>query len=314
MLIHRNLTTFPSTVSPVLTVGMFDGVHVGHHKVLENVVNLAGKHKTASVVVTFEPHPRLFFQGPDSTFRLLSTLEEKANLMEDAGIDHLVVLPFSKELAGLSPEEFVIGVLVNALNAGIIVMGPDHHFGKERMGGMETVAQLARQYHFEVKQIPSQDQEDVKVSSTQIRKALAVGDLDRAWLFLGYPYPLSGRVVEGDKIGRTIGFPTINLEPHPYKLIPGNGVYAVLAEHRGRPFDGMCNIGYRPTRNGDSLTIEINLFDFDEEIYNEEIRIAFMELIREEKKFDTLDDLKKQLERDKKKVKEALSGGSYIDN
>lgn len=306
MLIHKNLTTFPSTVNPVLTVGMFDGVHVGHHKVLEKVVTIAQKNHTASVVVTFEPHPRLVLEGESSGFRILSTLDEKARLMENAGIDHLVVLPFTLELAGLSPEEFVIGVLVNALNAGVIVMGPDHHFGKGRSGSLETVALLAKQYHFEVISISSQDQENVKVSSTQIRKALAVGDLDRAWLFLGYPYPLSGLVVEGEKIGRTIGFPTINLQPDPFKLIPAKGVYAVLAEHRGKALKGMCNIGFRPTVNGQNLTIEVNLFDFDEDIYQDEIRIAFMEKIRDEKKFSSLEELKAQLQKDKLAADKAL--------
>ncbi|MHC1706655.1 MAG: bifunctional riboflavin kinase/FAD synthetase [Bacteroidales bacterium] len=306
MLIHRNLTTFPSTVTPVLTVGMFDGVHIGHHKVLENVVSLAQKHQTASVVVTFEPHPRIILNGVDNGFRILTTLDEKARLMENAGIDHLVVLPFNDELAGLSPEEFVIGVLVNALNAGIIVMGPDHHFGKGRTGGLETVKQLAEKYNFEVREIPSQDLEDVKISSTQIRKALNQGDLDKAWLFLGYPYPISGRVVEGEKIGRTIGFPTLNIEPHPNKLIPAHGVYAVFAEYKGQPFEGMCNIGFRPTVKGENLTIEVNLFGFDEEIYDEEIRIAFMEKIRDEIRFNNLEELKAQLIKDRLAAQQAL--------
>jgi riboflavin kinase/FMN adenylyltransferase len=306
MLIHRNLTSFPSVVSPVVTVGMFDGVHIGHHRVLEDVVTLAQQNNTASVVVTFEPHPRLVLEGVDSGFRLLTTLDEKSRLLENAGIDHLVLLPFTKELASLSPEEFVIGVLVNALNASIIVMGPDHHFGKGRSGNMETVAHLASQYHFEVKEVLPQDREDVKISSTQIRKALMAGDMDTAWLFLGYPYPLSGRVVEGEKIGRTIGFPTVNIESHPYKLIPANGVYAVLAEYKNRPLEGMCNIGFRPTVMGQNLTIEVNLFDFDEDIYNEEIRIAFMEKIRDEMKFGNLNLLKEQLSKDKVSVKEAL--------
>ncbi|MCX6269878.1 MAG: riboflavin biosynthesis protein RibF, partial [Bacteroidetes bacterium] len=176
-------------------------------------------------------------------------------------------------------------------------------------GSLKTLTILSKQYNFEVEQIDSQDMEDLKISSTQIRKALSAGDLDRAWLFLGYPYPLSGRVVMGKQNGRTIGFPTVNIEPHPYKLIPAIGVYAVLAEYNGKALKGMCNIGYRPTVQGEHLTIEVNLFDFNKEIYGEEIRIAFMEKIRDEIPFEGLQALQKQLEADRKLAVKLLKEG-----
>ena len=307
MQLHHNLSSFPQDINPVVTVGMFDGVHRGHLTVIDRVVNLAQDSGVPSVVVTFEPHPRLFFQGEESGFKLLSTLEEKTSLIENAGIDHLVVLPFNQALSTLTPEEFVVGVLVNGLNASVVVMGPDHHFGKGRQGGLETLNMLATDYNFRVEQISTQEMEEVKVSSTRIREALAAGDLDRAWLFLGYPYPLSGTVIMGDKIGRTMGFPTVNLSISPDKLIPANGVYAVLAEHRSKALQGMCNIGMRPTVFGDKLTIEVNLFDFNEVIYGEEVRIAFMEKIRDERKFENLDALKHQLELDRSSALKILS-------
>ncbi len=306
MQIHRNLSTFPSTLSPVVTVGMFDGVHLGHRKILDRLVSLARERSTRSVVVTFEPHPKLVLGTANEEFNLLTTLEEKIRLIENTGVEHLVVLPFTPELSGLSPEAFVVGVLVNALNADYIVMGPDHQFGKGREGGIEVLSDLSEQYHFTVEKLTSQDIEDSKVSSTRIRKALAGGDLDRAWLFLGYPYLMSGQVVEGDRKGRTIGFPTINLETHPNKLIPGNGVYAVYAEYQNEAFDGMCNIGFRPTLDGKKLTIETNIFDFDKDIYGEQVTIGFMEKIRSEKKFENLDALAAQLRSDKEKALQIL--------
>lgn len=306
MNIHTSLSTFPSSLSPVVTVGMFDGVHIGHHSVLQQVVRLAEESGTESVVVTFDPHPRHVLDYQADVFKILTTVDEKARLMEDIGIQHLVVLPFHLELAAMSPEEFAIGVLVNGLNASHIVMGPDHHFGRNRQGSLETLRGLAEQYHFEVHQLSPQLVENAKVSSTEIRKALAAGDLDRAWLFLGYPYPLSGKVVEGDKIGRSIGFPTLNLDVPPEKLIPGNGVYAVLAEFGQATYEGMCNIGVRPTVYGDHLTVEVNLFGFDREIYGETVRVAFMEKIRDERKFGSLHELRLQLENDRETVKDAL--------
>jgi riboflavin kinase / FMN adenylyltransferase len=243
----------------------------------------------------------------DDTLKLLNTFEEKAELLKDQGIQHLIRIPFTKEFSQLTSEQFILEVLVKTIGTRKLVIGYDHHFGKNREGSFEQLKINAPRYGFEVEEIPRQEVDHVAVSSTKIRKALEEGDIDTANHFLGQPYRLSGRVVTGDRIGNTIGFPTANIEiDTKYKLIPSDGIYAVKVRHAHRTYGGMLYIGYRPTLQGTRRNIEVNIFDFNENIYGESLTIHFIKMLRGDQTFTGLDELKIQLEKDKKDALEVL--------
>lgn len=293
--------------SAIVTSGTFDGVHIGHQKILSRLRELAQERGGESVVVTFWPHPRFVLQADNHDLKLLSTFEEKAELFEKAGIDHLVRIPFTKAFSRLSSHEFITKILVNKISTRYLVIGYDHRFGKNREGSFEYLKEHAHQYGFEVEEIPRQDVDHIGVSSTKIRKAISEGDMHTANEYLGRPYSITGQVADGQKIGRSIGFPTANLHAIvPYKLIPADGVYAVRAMVNQKPYDGMMNIGFRPTVDGNVHRVEVHLFDFDQSIYGKTLSVQVYDRIRSEMKFSGIDVLKNQLAEDRKKAIEIL--------
>jgi len=307
MNIYHGLDDFKKLNFAVVTSGTFDGVHIGHQKILSRLKEIARSNKGETVLITYWPHPRLVLYPDQTDLKLLNTFEEKAEHLKEQGIDHLVRIPFTKEFANTTSNDFIRNILVEKLGTKKLVIGYDHRFGKNREGSFEHLKANSNQYGFDVEEISRQDIDDVAVSSTKIRNALLEGSVDDAAHLLGKPYSIRGRVVKGEKIGRIIGFPTANLEiDFKHKLIPADGSYAVMLTIRSNQLKGMLNIGYRPTVGGARRTIEVNIFDFSEDIYGDEIRISFIERIRDELKFDDIEALKSQLQKDKKKAIEIL--------
>jgi len=300
MKIYHGIDDFVKLPTAVVTSGTFDGVHLGHRKILMRLKEAAERSQGETVVITFWPHPRLVLHPEDETLKLLNTFEEKAALLKTHGVEHLIRIPFTKEFSQLSSEEFITQILVDRIGTKKLVIGYDHHFGKNREGSFEQLKSNAIRYGFEVEEIPRQDVDHVGVSSTKIRKALEAGDVTVANHFLGTYYQLSGRVVTGDKLGRLLGYPTANIEVDTkYKLIPADGIYAVTIEYEHQQLKGMLYIGNRPTINGIKRNIEVNIFDFDKDIYGDSLTLHFHQLIRGDMKFDDLESLKKQMLADK---------------
>lgn len=301
MKIHRDLNSFYAQ-NPVLTVGTFDGVHLGHRKIIARLHDLAKTINGESVIFTFDPHPRKIVAPAETNLRLLTTLEEKTELFEQAGIDHLIIYPFTPEFAQLTYEEFVEQILVGQIHTKSLVVGYDHKFGKNRKGDFEFLKNCADRLGFQIEKLDVLLMNESHVSSTKIREAIQIGDFDTANAYLGYPFALHGTVVEGQKLGRQIQFPTANIEASdPDKIIPGYGVYAVQAKVLDQTYLGMLNIGSRPTvnNNADHRSIEVHLLDFDSDIYGEHLELIFFRKLREEQKFGSLDALKEQLDKDK---------------
>jgi riboflavin kinase/FMN adenylyltransferase len=307
--VYNSIEEFKTVNKTAVTIGTFDGVHTGHNVIIEQLKNAASKIGGESVILTFFPHPRMVLYPDDNELRLLNTIEERTEMLRRAKVDHLIIHPFSKEFSRLSSTEFVRDILVNKLSVSTLVIGYDHHFGRNREGSFEHLKELAPLYDFNVEEIAAQEIQQVNISSTKVRISLSNGEILAANQFLGYNYFIKGIVIEGNKMGRTIGFPTANIKVDQwYKLIPSKGVYAVKVMLDNRHFNGMLNIGHRPTLNkNDNETIEVNIFNFEEDIYNKEIQIDFYERIRDEKKFNNLEALKKQLEIDKQKVIQILN-------
>ena len=308
MIIHNDLEKF-NVANPVITIGTFDGVHLGHRKVIDQLNKLAGKIKGESVLFTFYPHPRLVLFREEANLRLITTLDEKIKQLENAGIDNLVVYPFTKDFASLTYTDFIEKILIDKLNMNTLVVGHDHHLGRNREGTYENIVLLARQKKFNVEKIDAFLIDEIGISSSKIRKALQMGNVAQANKYLGYTFSLHGKVAEGNQLGRSIGFPTANVEAaDPYKLIPAEGVYAITIEVEQVIYKAMLNIGHRPTvnTNADNRTIEAHIFNFDKDIYQKNVTIYFYERIRDERKFNSLDELKAQLTLDKTTVLKAL--------
>ncbi|MCB0480702.1 MAG: bifunctional riboflavin kinase/FAD synthetase [Flavobacteriales bacterium] len=303
MKVHFGIDEFETRQNIALTIGTFDGVHLGHKIVLQNLIKQAKKINGESVLLTFHPHPRLVLYPENNDLKMLNTQEEKIELLDKTGIDHLIIHPFTREFSRLSSTEFVRDILVNKLNTKVLITGHDHHFGRNREGSFQELNELATLYSFELEKQPALEIESINVSSTKVRTAIQEGDIGKANTFLGYHYQLMGEVVEGDQLGRTLGFPTANIfVKNHHKLIPPVGAYAVYVFRNNDKFKGMLNIGKRPTiHNVSKKTIEVNIFDFDNTIYGENIVVEFVEKIRDEKKFDDVHLLQKQLEIDKNK-------------
>lgn len=301
MQIHYGLDNFQAK-KPVVTIGTFDGVHLGHREVIAELKRISFETGGESVIFTFFPHPRMIVSPEEDTIRLLSTKEEKSFLLEELGLDHLVIFPFTKEFAALSYTDFVKNILVDKMHIHKLITGYDHKFGHDRKGDYHSLNQLARQFDFEVEQLNPLLVENVAVSSTKIRQALEAGDMKKANHFLGYSYLLKGKVVEGRRLGRQLGFPTANIDPDDsHKMVPTDGVYAVYVTLDGNRYKGMLNVGTRPTVNSnvDHRSIEVNIFDFSRDIYQHDIAVNFVERIRNEVKFESLEKLKEQLVNDK---------------
>lgn len=282
-----------------ITIGTFDGVHLGHQSILIKLVDAKKLENYESVLITFFPHPRMVLQQ-DASIKFLNTIEEKAELLEKFGIDNLIIHPFDAAFSNLSAEEFVKEILVDKLNLHKIIIGHDHRFGKNRTADINDLISFGKKYNFEVEQISAQEINEIAISSTKIRKALLESDVRLANDYLGYSYFISGKVVEGKKIGRTISFPTANIEiKENYKLLPKNGVYIVSSEIDGITYFGMMNIGKNPTIGENEQSIEVHFFELNRDVYNENLKISILEHIREERKFNSLSELQAQLEKDK---------------
>lgn len=300
MKIYHGIDDFVTLPKAVVTSGTFDGVHLGHQKILSRLEEIAFQNNGETVVITFWPHPRLVLHPEDDSLKLLNTFEEKAELLRAQGVQHLVRIPFTKEFSQLSSEEFITEILVKKIGTKKLVIGYDHHFGKNREGSFEQLKANASRYGFKVEELSRQDVDNVGVSSTKIRQALEMGTIGTANHFLGTPYSITGRVVPGDKLGRLLGFPTANLEMDTkFKLIPADGIYAVTVQYQHEVYKAMLYIGNRPTVSGSKRNIEVNIFDFAKDIYGDALTVHFHHLIRMDNKFSDLDGLRKQLEADK---------------
>jgi riboflavin kinase/FMN adenylyltransferase len=298
--VYNDIIDFKDVKNPVVTTGTFDGVHLGHQKIINRLKDVAREENGETVLITFYPHPRMVLFPEDNDLKLINTQEEKIELLEQYGIDHLIIIPFTKEFSRLTSVEFVRNILVNQIRTKRLVIGYNHHFGRNREGSFEHLKEYGPLYGFEVEEIPAKDIDSIEISSTKIRNALQTGDVKTAASYLGHEFSLTGRVVDGKKIGRQIGYPTANIfVEDKYKIIPEDGVYAVKVRHDNRIYGGMLNIGNNPTVNGKHKTIEVNIFDFNKEIYEENATIYFIERLRDEVKFNGLEELTEQLAIDK---------------
>jgi riboflavin kinase/FMN adenylyltransferase len=305
--VFHSLNDFHSTKKTILTLGTFDGVHIGHKKILERITQNTENRQYESLVLTFFPHPRMVLQEK-SEIKLLNTIQEKSKLLQATGIENLVIHPFNESFSRLTAEEFVRSILVDQFHIHKIIIGHDHRFGRNRTANIDNLIAFGVEYGFEVEQISAQEIQDVSVSSTKIRIALQEGNMALANEYLGYTYFLTGYVVKGKQLGRTIGFPTANIQiSEDYKLIPKNGVYVVKTIIDQKEVFGMMNIGLNPTVNGQKQSIEVNLFDFDADIYGQKLEISLLKYLREEQKFGSVDLLKEQLNLDKQTAQEFVS-------
>ncbi len=311
--IHSGLPGRSAIPNPSVTIGTFDGVHTGHRKILDRLNHSAREISGESVVVTFYPHPRMILHPADHGLKLLNTPEEKIELLDQAGIDHLVIVPFSREFSRQAPDEYVRELLVNGLAAKNLIIGYDHRFGRNREGDIGTLKTLSELFGFEVEEIPAQTMDAVEVSSTKIRNALMEGDLHAAKRFLGYHYSLTGIVEKGEGRGRTIGIPTANIRlNYDYKLVPLRGVYAVQVTVKNGQYRGVMNIGVRPTI-GDNLaeTLEVHILEFDAPLYGETITAELVCRIRDEKKFGSIDELRTQISHDMQIAQKFFDAEAY---
>ena len=299
MNVFPSISEFNSTKKTIVTIGTFDGVHIGHQKIIEKLIQETKKADCESLILTFFPHPRMVLNG-SSSIKLLNTINEKSSLLEKMGLDNLVVHPFDKKFSNLSAEEFVKTILVDSFNLKKIIIGYDHRFGNNRAANIDDLISFGKKYDFEVEQISAQEIDSVSVSSTKIRDAITDGNMIVANEFLGYEYILSGKIITGKQLGRTIGFPTANIKiEENYKLIPKNGVYIVKSHLQEKTVFGIMNIGLNPTVNGEDLSIEVHFLDFEADLYNKNITVSVIARIRDEQKFTSIDLLKAQIQEDK---------------
>jgi riboflavin kinase/FMN adenylyltransferase len=314
MQVYTNIDELPQFRNAVITIGTFDGVHLGHSKIIAQLLEEARDVQGTAVLITFYPHPKRVVHSNKNPLYILSTQREKYQLLSDKGINHVVVIPFDKDFSQQSALSYIKDFLVDKFHPHTVIIGYDHRFGRNREGDFKLLETEAARYHFNVKEIPEKLLEDVIISSTKVRTALLEGDIQTAASYLGYDYFFSGTVIEGNKLGRTIGYPTANLQvDDAQKLIPANGVYAVdveLNDHNAvsRKFRGMMNIGVRPTVDGSQRMIEVNIFDFEEMIYGATLKVTMRKKLRNEFKFDGLESLKSQLARDKTAAMSYLAG------
>ena len=304
MQVHKDIDQLPSFQNAVITIGTFDGVHMGHRQVIDKLKDEASAINGETIIITFHPHPRKVVSSTILGIRLINTLEEKLGLLEQLGIDHVVVVPFTEAFANQPAEDYIKNFLIEKFRPHTIIIGYDHRFGRDRMGDYRLLEKKALDYNYQLKEIPKHILENISISSTNIREAILHNDTETANKLLGYDFFFSGIVVHGDKLGRKLGYPTANLKiQDEEKIIPGNGIYAVYAELAGQNISsrmkGMMSIGFRPTVDGKKRVVEVNLFDFNKEIYGETLRVYVKQYLREEIKFDNLDMLVKQIDQDK---------------
>ena len=307
MKVYHSIEDFKTLNKAVVTSGTFDGVHQGHKTILKRLVDTAKKMEGESVVITFWPHPRLIVSPEADGLKLLSTLEEKIDLLEQEGVNHLLILPFTRKFSEMSSERFVNSILIEGIGTKAMVIGYDHRFGKNREGGFDYLKANAQRFKIDIYEIPRQEIDNLTISSTKIREAISLGKIEQANDLLGRPYSFSGLVKKGRQIGRTIGFPTANVHTDKtYKLIPAKGVYAVKVELRNKHFNGIMNVGSRPTVEGIGITQEVHIFNFNDDIYGEVLKVDIYHFIRAEKKFDQIANLIYQIQVDIEKAKVLL--------
>jgi len=325
MQVHRNIDRLPEFRNAVITIGTFDGVHMGHRRIIDELKKEANAINGETVIITFHPHPRKIISSPSPGIRLINTLDEKTELLENLGIDHLVVVPFTEEFSNQPAEEYIGDFLVAKFHPHTIIIGYDHRFGKDRKGNYLLFEEKAPVFNYVLKEIPKHILDEIAISSTKIREALMDGKIEIADKLLGYDFFFEGKVVDGEKLGRKLGYPTANLKlADVEKIIPRDGIYAVYAALRSTAGDtpgntvvtnrytpasgmkGMMSIGFRPTVNGNNRVIEVNIFDFDQDIYGKTLRVYVRKYLRPEIKFDHLDALVKQIDQDKKDSLEVL--------
>ena len=299
MQVHRSIEHLPRFTQAVITIGTFDGVHTGHKKIIDALVSEARAVGGESVIITFHPHPRKVV-NPDLPLQLINTLDEKISLLAQTAIDHLVIVPFNEAFASQSADAYINDFLIQTFNPNTIIIGYDHHFGKDRKGNFMLLAEKADQYQYRLMEIPKYLLDEIAVSSTKIRKALLDSEIETANKLLGYPHFFEGMVIPGDRLGRTLGYPTANLEyTDADKIRLGHGVYAVNVEMEEYSGKGMLSIGMRPTLTNSGERVEVNIFDFDQDIYGKTLQVHVHHFLREQKKFASVDELKEQLFRDK---------------
>lgn len=310
MKIHKDINCITDITKPILTVGTFDGVHIGHQSIIARVNDIAKEQGGESVLLTFHPHPRMVLFPDDDSLKLINTIDEKMALLESFGLDHVIMIPFEKEFSRMSPVKYVRDILVNKIKIDTIVIGYDHHFGRNRQGNLALLKELAPLYEFNVVEIPAQDIDEITVSSTKVRNALVEGHIRVANGFLDHKFSISGTVVTGKKIGREIGFPTANIALNDkHKIVPGDGVYAVVGTINDSSYEGMLNIGTRPTVDDKGIiTIEVHFFNFKDDLYGKEVKVTFERKMRNEQKFDNLEALKSQLFIDEELAKRVFRG------
>lgn len=297
----------------VVTIGTFDGVHIGHQKIVKRLIENGNRHNLESVILTFFPHPRMVLQK-DANIKLLNTIDERSKILNNLGLDCLLIKEFSLEFSRLKAEEFVKQILVDRLKVKKVIIGYDHRFGRNRKADINDLKNYGKEYGFEVEEISAQDINDVAVSSTKIRTALKEGEIKKANAYLGYPFMLSGKVIKGRELGRKIDFPTANIQiKEDYKLIPKRGSYVVSSKINNVPVYGMMNIGVNPTVNGMGESVEVHFFDFDEDIYGEKIQVDLLSRIRDEQKFESIEALKRQLKKDKNTALEFLAHNNHVE-
>lgn len=305
MQIHKGLQHLPAFHNAVLTIGTYDGVHYGHQQIIKRINEIAEEINGESILLTFDPHPRLILHPNDETLKLISTIDEKEELLAPFGLNHLVIAEFSAAFASMDAAEYIEKILVNNFHPKKIVIGYDHRFGKNRQGDIHLLRSMATQFNFEVEEIPAQTIDEIFVSSTKVRTALLAGDIDAANQLLAHPFSIKGKVIHGDKIGRVLGFPTANIEvSNPHKLIPASGVYAVKIKINQVFYKGALSIGYRETVFDNSkLTIEVFILDFDGDLYNSELDMIFVKYLRPQIKYENWELLKSQIEKDVEEVR-----------
>lgn len=310
MKIFRDFENLPKFKNAVITVGTFDGVHIGHQKILLKLNKKAKELHGESVLITFQPHPRFIVNPNDNSLKLINTLDEKIKILKKYSIDNLVIVNFTKEFSEITAEEYVQKFLIETFHPKCIAIGYDHHFGKNRKGDISLLKQFQEKYNFEILRIEKEELDEIAISSTKIRNALNEGKVSDAYKLMNHEYIIEGFVIKGKQIGRKINFPTANIQiEKKYKLIPKNGVYAVKIIILDKEYLGMLNIGIKPTFKKNKKTIEVNIFNFEKNIYGEKICVKFIEFLREEKKFDNKENLKKQLKTDKKIAIKILTDG-----
>ena len=308
MKIYNNFSDFVKVPNAIVTIGTFDGVHLGHQAILKDMVKTAKEIGGETVVITFYPHPRQVLNINAANLRFITTQEEKLRLLEESGIDNVIVVNFTKEFSRVSSEDFIRDYIIEHINPAKLVIGYDHHFGNNRMGDFNLLNEMQNKYNFELQRIEAHDVENIAVSSTKIRHSLQQGDVERANALLGYQFSYIGKVVSGKKIGREIGYRTANIEvEREFRLIETSGVYATYVDYEGKEYKSMTYIGKKPTVNNDEIeNIEVHIFDFDGDLYDKAIKVRFVKRVRGEQKFESLDALKKQIQIDEKNIKEIL--------